>query len=143
MRSIWEQAGWAAVSDISPAKRGGRDEGFCQKVLCAQAGDGAQPVARGDGHAGDGGARRAAEALLEELRAYGIIPFEQKALPRYEGPKIEFDAKDVSDDDVAGWDGPRSRFRGRREADHGCSSTRQLLLVSAANSAEHEDQLVD
>jgi hypothetical protein len=70
------------------------------------------------------------EEVLEELRAYGIIPFEQKALPRYEGPKIEFDAKDVSDDDVAGWDGPRSRFRGRREADHGCSSTRQLLLVS-------------
>ena len=31
------------------------------------------------------------EEVLEELRAYGIIPFEQKALPRYEGPKIEFD----------------------------------------------------
>jgi hypothetical protein len=31
------------------------------------------------------------EEVLEELKAYGIVPMEQKALPRYIGPEIELD----------------------------------------------------
>jgi hypothetical protein len=35
------------------------------------------------------------EEVLEELRAYGIVPMEQKTLPRYVGPELELDADDV------------------------------------------------
>jgi hypothetical protein len=36
--------------------------------------------------------------VLEELKMYGIVPQEQKALPHYVGPEIELDAEDVGSD---------------------------------------------
>jgi hypothetical protein len=36
------------------------------------------------------------DEVLAELRAYGIIPMEQKTLPRYVGPEIELEADDVA-----------------------------------------------
>ena len=41
------------------------------------------------------------EEVLEELKAYGIVPMEQKALPRYIGPEIELDSDDVNGEDEA------------------------------------------
>ena len=38
------------------------------------------------------------EEVLEELKMYGIVPQEQKALPHYVGPEIELDAEDVGSD---------------------------------------------
>lgn len=47
----------------------------------------------------------------EELKMYGIVPQEQKALPHY--PEIELDAEDVGSDgtpEAAGWDDKRNWF---------------------------------
>ena len=35
--------------------------------------------------------------MLEELRRFGIVPMQQKALPHYIGPEIELDVDDVTD----------------------------------------------
>jgi hypothetical protein len=49
------------------------------------------------------------EEVIEELRAYGIVPMEQKTLPRYVGPEIELDADDVVN--VGGEDQPTRELR--------------------------------
>ena len=35
------------------------------------------------------------EEVVEELRRFGIVPMQQKALPHYLGPELELDPKDV------------------------------------------------
>ena len=66
------------------------------------------------------------EEVLEELRAYGIIPSGRRHCRATRVRRLS--SMDVSDDDVAGWDDPRSRFRGRREADHGPKRPRREQL---------------